>query len=173
MLPSLLYQRCQIIINQFNDLLCKLVSWLTLLMVLLVFAIVVLRYGFNLGWIAMQESALYLHAMVFLLGAAHTLKADEHVRVDIFYRKASPGRQAWVDILGTLLLLMPVNLYILIVSWDYAAKSWGLLEGSGEAGGLPLVFVLKSLIPLFALTMLLQGIAQILTKIPLLRTGKR
>lgn len=173
MLPSLLYQRCQTIINQFNDLLCKLVSWLTLLMVLLVFAIVVLRYGFNLGWIAMQESALYLHAMVFLLGAAHTLKADEHVRVDIFYRKVSPGRQAWIDILGTLLLLIPVNLYILIISWNYAAKSWGLLEGSGEAGGLPLVFVLKSLIPLFALTMLLQGIAQILTKMPLLRTGER
>ncbi|ALT00309.1 hypothetical protein AT746_03815 [Lacimicrobium alkaliphilum] len=171
-LPSLLYQRCSIIINQFNDLLCKLVSWLTLLMVLLVFTIVVLRYGFNLGWIAMQESALYLHAMVFLLGAAHTLKADEHVRVDIFYRKASPRRQAWVDILGTLLLLIPVNLYILIISWDYAAKSWGLLEGSGEAGGLPLVFVLKSLIPLFALTMLLQGIAQILTKLPLLNTGE-
>jgi TRAP-type mannitol/chloroaromatic compound transport system permease small subunit len=160
-------------IDQFNDLLCKLVSWLTLLMVLLVFAIVVLRYGFNLGWIAMQESALYLHAVVFLLGAAHTLKADEHVRVDIFYRKASPRGQAWIDILGTMLLLIPVNLYILIVSWNYAAKSWELLEGSGEAGGLPLVFVLKSLIPLFALTMLLQGIAQILTKMPLLRTGER
>lgn len=169
----MLLQRCQIIINQFNDLLCKLVSWLTLLMVLLVFTIVLLRYGFDLGWIAMQESALYLHAMVFLLGAAHTLKADEHVRVDIFYRKASPARQAWIDILGTLLLLVPVNLAILIVSWDYAAKSWGLFEGSAEAGGLPLVFILKSLIPLFALTMLLQGIAQILTKIPLLKAGAR
>ncbi|GGD48714.1 TRAP transporter small permease subunit [Lacimicrobium alkaliphilum] len=166
-------QRCQIIIDRTNDMLCKLVSWLTLLMVLLVFTIVLLRYGFNLGWIAMQESALYLHAIVFLLGAAHTLKADEHVRVDIFYRNASPGRQAWIDILGTLLLLIPVSLTILILSWDYAVNSWALLEASGEAGGLPLVFILKSLIPLFALTMLLQGIAQIFNNILFLKDGVR
>ncbi|WP_246840589.1 TRAP transporter small permease subunit [Lacimicrobium sp. SS2-24] len=159
----MLLQRCHTFISDLNHRLCRLVSWLTLLMVLLVFAIVVLRYGFNLGWIAMQESALYLHAMVFLLGAAHTLKADEHVRVDIFYRKASAATQARIDIGGTLFLLVPVNLYILIVGWEYAAKSWALLEGSGEAGGLPLVFVLKTLIPLFALTMLLQGVAHIIS----------
>lgn len=129
-------------------------------MVLLVFLIVLLRYGFNLGWIAMQESAMYLHAAVFMLGCAHTLKADEHVRVDIFYRGWSAKKRACVDIAGALLLLLPVNLFILWMSWDYVATSWRLLEGSPEAGGLPLVFLLKSLIPLFCLTMSLQALSQ-------------
>ena len=71
-------------IDSLNDFLCKMVSWFTLLMVLLTFLIVVLRYGFNLGWIAMQESVMYLHGMVFLLGSAHTLRVNGHVRVDIF-----------------------------------------------------------------------------------------
>ena len=96
-------------IDSLNEFLCKIVSWFTLTMVLLTFLIVVLRYGFNLGWIAMQESVMYLHAMVFLLGAAHTLRVNEHVRVDIFYRRFSPKKQAKVDIFGSLLLLMPVK----------------------------------------------------------------
>jgi TRAP-type mannitol/chloroaromatic compound transport system permease small subunit len=85
-------------INSLNDFLCKLVSWFTLFMVLLTFLIVVLRYGFNLGWIAMQESVMYLHGMVFLLGAAHTLRVNEHVRVDIFYSRLSPKKNAKVYI---------------------------------------------------------------------------
>jgi TRAP-type mannitol/chloroaromatic compound transport system permease small subunit len=120
------------------------------------------HYGFNLGWIAMQESVMYLHAMVFLLGSAHALKSNEHVRVDIFYRGFSAQRKAWVDILGSLFLLLPVNIFILIVSWGYVASSWSMFEGSQEAGGLPLVFILKTLILLFALTMTLQGIAEII-----------
>ncbi|GAA0362029.1 hypothetical protein GCM10009092_27980 [Bowmanella denitrificans] len=133
---------------------------MTLTMVILVFLIVILRYGFNLGWIAMQESAMYLHAMVFMLGAAHTLKADEHVRVDIFYRRLSVRTRNLIDIAGTLLLLLPVNGFIFVMSWDYVSSSWLLLEASPEAGGLPLVFVLKSLIPIFCLTMTLQALAQ-------------
>ncbi|AWL10951.1 hypothetical protein HMF8227_00455 [Saliniradius amylolyticus] len=139
--------------------LCQLISWFTLLMVIIVFVVVVLRYGFNLGWIALQESAMYLHAAVFMLGAAYTLQVDEHVRVDILYRRMSHKGKAWVDLFGSILLLLPVTGFIFWASLDYVASSWQLLETSQEAGGLPLVFVLKSLLPLFALTLLLQGVA--------------
>lgn len=138
----------------------KAVSWLTLAMVLLLFTIVVLRYGFNLGWIALQESVTYLHAMVFMLAAAWTLQSDGHVRVDIFYRSRSPRHKAKVNLLGSVVLLIPFCLFVVIISWPYVAASWQLLEGSREAGGLPLVYILKSLIPLMAVLLLLQGFVQ-------------
>lgn len=136
------------------------VSWLLLAVVLLTFGIVVLRYGMSLGWIWLQELVIYMHSAVFLLAAAWAFQADEHVRVDIFYRGWSAKKRALVDIAGALLLLLPVNLFILWMSWDYVATSWRLLEDSPEAGGLPLVFLLKSLIPLFCLTMSLQALSQ-------------
>lgn len=135
------------------------ISWLTLFMVLITFGIVVLRYGFGIGSIAAQEAVIYLHALVFLLGAAYTLKHDGHVRVDIFYRGMSARRQAWVDLLGTLLLLVPVCLFIAWASWDYVAASWALREGSRETSGLPGVYLLKTAIPLMAVLVLLQGLA--------------
>jgi TRAP-type mannitol/chloroaromatic compound transport system permease small subunit len=131
-------------------------------MALLTLLIVVLRYGFGTGWIAMQESVLYLHAAVFLLGAAHTLKADEHVRVDIYYRKMRAKRKALVNLGGTLLLALPVNIFIFMMSWDYVVDSWQLLESSQQSGGLPAVFILKSFILVFAATMTLQNIAEAL-----------
>jgi TRAP-type mannitol/chloroaromatic compound transport system permease small subunit len=152
-------------IDSLNEFLCKMVSWFTLTMVLLTFLIVVLRYGFNLGWIAMQESVMYLHGMVFLLGAAHTLRVNEHVRVDIFYRRFSPKKQAKVDIFGSLFLLMPVNIFIFMVSFDYVMRAWRVMEASQEAGGIPGVFLLKSLILLFSFTMLLQGIAEVVRNV--------
>lgn len=110
----------------------------------------------------MQESILFMHALVFLLGAAYTLKQDAHVRVDIFYRKLGTKGKAWVDLLGTLFLLMPVSLFIFWVSWDYVASSWSLLEGSREAGGLPGVYLLKSSILIMASLLLLQGLAMLM-----------
>jgi len=160
-------------IDSLNDFLCKLVSWFTLFMVLLTFLIVVLRYGFNLGWIAMQESVMYLHGMVFLLGAAHTLRVNEHVRVDIFYRRFSPKKQAKVDIFGSLLLLMPVNIFIFMVSFEYVMRAWRVLEASQEAGGIPGVFLLKSLILIFSFTMLLQGIAEVVRNVARLSQDKQ
>jgi TRAP-type mannitol/chloroaromatic compound transport system permease small subunit len=142
-------------------------------MVLLTFLIVVLRYGFSLGWIAMQESVMYLHGMVFLLGAAHTLRVNEHVRVDIFYRRFSPKKQATVDIFGSLLLLMPVNIFIFMVSFEYVIRAWRVLEASQEAGGIPAVFLLKSLILIFSLTMLLQGIAEVIRNVAKLTIDKQ
>jgi len=140
----------------------RLIAWLTLAMVLVTCAVVVLRYAFNLGWIALQETITYLHTLVFMLGAAYTLRHDGHVRVDIFYRRLTPRGQAWVDLLGAVLLLLPVCVFILWISWEYVAASWSLHEGSRDAGGLPLVFLLKSVIPAMALLLLLQGIAQML-----------
>ena len=160
-------------IDSLNDFLCKLVSWFTLFMVLLTFLIVVLRYGFNLGWIAMQESVMYLHGIVFLLGAAHTLRVNEHVRVDIFYRRFSPKKQAKVDIFGSIFLLMPVNIFIFMVSFDYVMRAWRVLEASQEAGGLPAVFLLKSLILIFSFTMLLQGIAEVIRNVTKLSLDKQ
>ena len=140
----------------------RIVSWLTLAMVLVTFAIVVLRYAFSMGWIAMQESVTFMHALVFLLGAAFTLKREGHVRVDIFYRKLGVKGRAVVDLLGACLLLLPVCGFIFWLSWDYVTASWALKEGSREAGGLPGVFLLKSAIPLMAGLLILQGVSQIL-----------
>jgi len=137
----------------------RAISWLTLAIVLVTFTIVVLRYLFNLGWIAMQESVIYLHALVFMLGSAYTLKHDGHVRVDIFYRKLGSRAQAIIELLGTLLLLLPVTVLLALESWGYVAASWALRESSPEAGGLPGVYLLKTSILLMAGAMLLQGLA--------------
>jgi TRAP-type mannitol/chloroaromatic compound transport system permease small subunit len=150
--------------------LCQLVSWFTLFMVLITFLIVVLRYGFNLGWIAMQESVMYLHASVFLLAGAHTLRVNEHVRVDIYYRNMTPKKQALVNFFGTLFLMVPVNTVIFLLSFDYVLSSWQLLESSPEAGGLPFVFGLKTLILLFSVTMNLQGLAELLRNFLIMQT---
>lgn len=147
----------------------RVIAWATLLMVLITFLVVILRYAFDLGWIALQESVTYLHATVFMLGAAYTLKHQGHVRVDIFYQKMSARGRAWVDLLGTLLLLFPVCVFIFWIGWEYVSNSWRVLEGSREAGGLPGVFLLKSLILLLPLTLGLQGMASLLRNIMLLR----
>jgi TRAP-type mannitol/chloroaromatic compound transport system permease small subunit len=124
------------------------------------FAVVVLRYLFGIGSIWLQESIVYSHAAMFLLAAAWTLKTEGHVRVDIFYASASPRRKAIVDLFGALFLLIPFAAAILYFSWPYVARAWTIMEGSREASGLPLVFVLKTLIPVFAVMLILQGLAQ-------------
>lgn len=160
-MPALLRTLASLI-DALNEWVGRLVAWLTLAAVLVTFVVVVLRYGLSWGSIALQESITYLHALVFMAGAAYTMKHDDHVRVDIFYREMSPRRRAWVNLLGTLLLLLPVCGFILYESWDYVLDAWRRLEGSRETGGLPLVFVLKSFIPLMAVLLGLQGLAQAL-----------
>lgn len=140
----------------------RTLPWLMLPMVVLTFGVVVLRYGFDFGLIALQESVVYLHALVLMLCMAYTLYRDEHVRVDIFYARMSGKKRTLVNLFGNLLFLVPMCLVILIGSWGYVAQSWRVLEGSPEAGGLPLVFVLKTLIPLMALLLLLQATANII-----------
>lgn len=138
------------------------VAWLSLGMVLITFFVVLLRYLFDLGSIAMQESVIYMHAALFMIGAAYTLQRNGHVRVDIFYQRMSPRGRAWVNLLGTLILLLPVCLFILFSSWEYVFDAWGVMEGSPEAGGIPAVWILKTLILLLPLLLLLQGVSWLL-----------
>ena len=138
----------------------RIAAWLILVVVLLQFALVVARYLFGLGSIWLSETVIYSHAAVFMLAAAWTLRAEGHVRVDIFYAEASNRTKALVDLVGAILLLLPFMLVLLWLSLPYTARSWAILERSQEASGLPLVFVLKTLIPVFAVLMALQGVAQ-------------
>ncbi|MDT8452830.1 MAG: TRAP transporter small permease subunit [Gammaproteobacteria bacterium] len=130
-------------------------------MVVVTFIVVVLRYLFDSGWIAVQESIGVMHATVFLIGAAFTLRHEGHVRVDIFYSRFSERARAWVDLCGALFMLMPFMGFIAWISWQYVVESWLVLEGSREAGGLPGVFLLKSLILVMAALLLLQAVAQV------------
>jgi len=144
-------------------------SWLILGMVLITFLIVALRYGLNEGRVWMQESVIYLHAAVFMLAAAWTWQEDGHVRVDIFYRKRSPRGKALTNLLGTLFFVIPVSVYLVVVSWDYVAASWRLLEGSRQAGGLPLVYLLKSLVLALPVLLLLQAVCAVAGQLAVLR----
>jgi len=147
-------------VDVFTEWLGRAVSWLSLGMVVVTALVVLLRYGFDLGWIGLQESVVYMHALLFMLGAAYTLKHDGHVRVDIVYQRLGPRARAWMDLLGCWGLLVPVGVFIGWIGWDYVAASWAVRESSREAGGLPAVYLLKSVILVFAATLLLQGLAQ-------------
>jgi TRAP-type mannitol/chloroaromatic compound transport system permease small subunit len=146
-------------IDRLNDAVGRGVAWLTLAMVLITFAVVLLRYVFAIGWVWMQESYVWLHGVVFMLGAGYTLLHQGHVRVDIFYRDAAPRRKALVDLFGSLLLLLPVVGLIFWVSLDYVADSWARLEESREAGGMPGLFLLKTVILGFCVLLGLQGLS--------------
>ncbi len=148
-------------VETFIDWSGRTVSWLSLLLVLVTFIVVVLRYAFNSGSIALQETTTYLHASIFLIGMAYTMQQNAHVRVDIFYANFSKQTKAWVDLFGACFLLLPFMLFITWISWQYIADSWSVLESSREAGGLPGVFLLKSLILVMTLLLSLQAFTQI------------
>ncbi|HNP64086.1 MAG TPA: TRAP transporter small permease subunit [Woeseiaceae bacterium] len=149
----------------------KASAWLTLFMVLVTFVIVVMRYVFDAGLIWLQESVVWMHAFVFMAGAAYTLQAEEHVRVDIFYQKMSPRRRAWVDLLGVAIFLLPLCLFLGFKAWDFVAVSWRLREASRESGGLPypLIPLLKSVLLLMPLTLGFQGVALFVRSLTTLR----
>lgn len=142
----------------------RAVAWLTLAMVLLTATVVILRYGFGFGRIYLQEIITYLHATVFMLAAAWTLRLDGHVRVDVLYRSLKPRAQAWVDLLGSVFLLLPTAGLLLWLSYDYAEKAWELQEASRETGGLPFLYILKAVIPVASGLLVLQGVADILQR---------
>ena len=149
-----------------------LVSWLTLAMVLLTVVIVVMRYVFDAGLVWMQETLTWMHAAVFMLGAAYTLQRDEHVRVDIFYRDMSERRRAIVDAAGVILFLFPLCGFFIVESWPYVSASWSINEISRETGGLPYPAspLLKSVLLVMPLLVALQGMALLIRS--LLRVGK-
>ena len=153
---------CVHYIDNFTDRCGRLLAWLVLAMALLTTIVVVLRYGFNTGSIMAQEAVTYMHGCLFMLGAAYALKSGAHVRVDIFYRSFSERGRAWVNSLGGIVFLMPLCAFIGVSSWSYVTESWAILETSPEPGGIPAVFLLKSLLPLMAVNLFLQGLAETL-----------
>ena len=146
-------------IDGLNDLIGRGVAWLVIPMVVITFLVATLRYGFAIGWGSMQESYMWLYGIMFMVGAGYTLLHGGHVRVDVFYRPASARYKAWVDLFGSLFLLMPVIIMILMYSYPYVVTSWHRLEGSHETGGLPGLFLYKSVILVFCVLMLLQGLS--------------
>lgn len=147
-------------LQRFTNFTGRLISWVTLGMMFITFLVVVMRYVFNSANIVLQESVMYMHAALFLIGAAYTLQQDGHVRVDVFYRNYSKVQKAWVNLLGALFLLTPCLILIIYMSWDYVAASWAIQEKSVEGGGLAFVYLLKSLIILMPALLFIQGIAE-------------
>jgi len=147
-------------IDRLNAAIGRTAAWACLFVVAVQFIVVVMRYAFGTGSIWLSESIVYAHAALFMLAAAWTLREGGHVRVDVFYADASPRRKARIDLLGAVLLLLPFMLVLLFFAMPYVARSWAIFESSRETSGIPGVYLLKSLIPLFAVMMALQGVAQ-------------
>jgi TRAP-type mannitol/chloroaromatic compound transport system permease small subunit len=159
-------------IDRLNAAIGRTMAWAALFVVLMQFVVVVLRYALGIGSIWLSESILYGHAALFMLAAAWTLREGGHVRVDVFYADASPRTKAAIDLAGALLLLLPFMLVLAWFSLPYVARSWAILERSRETSGLPVVYLLKTLIPLFAATMALQGVAQAIRAADVLAKGR-
>ena len=133
--------------------------WAAPLMVLVQFAIVLLRYVFGISDVAVDESVLYLHAALFTLGAGYTLLVDGHVRVDIFQARASVRGKALIELFGHLCLLLPAMLALAWWSWPSVRNAWAIREGALSVGGIPAAFLLKTLIPLFCALLIVQSLA--------------
>ena len=146
-------------IDRLNEAIGVSVAWLALLTVLVEFTVVLMRYVFGIGSVKMQESIVYMHAMVFMIAAGYTLLHNGHVRIDIVYRPASARYKAWVDLLGSIFLLMPIVIMVFWLAWPYVAESWATREGSRESGGLPGLYLLKTVILAFCVLILAQGLS--------------
>jgi TRAP-type mannitol/chloroaromatic compound transport system permease small subunit len=159
------------LLDRISDITGRITAWLTLAMVLMTTVIVIMRYVFDAGLIWMQESVTWMHAAVFMIGAAYTLLHEEHVRVDIFYRKISARRRAVVDVLGVLLFLLPLCVFLAYTAWDFAATSWSIHETSREPGGLPypMIPLLKSVVAIMPVLVGLQGISMLARALARLR----
>ena len=146
-------------------------AWLTFVMVLVTFVVVVLRYAFDTGFIWLQESVIWMHAAVFMVGAAYTLLHEEHVRVDIFYRKMSDRWRAVTDFTGVIVFLLPLCGFLAFKAYDFAATSWSIHESSREPGGLPypLIPILKSIVVVMPILVALQGISLLLRSFETMR----
>lgn len=140
----------------------RTVAWLAPIMVLITCTVVLMRYGLGQGSVALQESVTYMHAALFMLGAGYALKHHKQVRVDILYNRFQPEGRAWIDALGGLLFLIPLAVFIGWISQDFVRSAWRIREVSADSGGLPWVYLLKTLIPLLAVSLMLQAVAEVL-----------
>ncbi|MCI0437169.1 MAG: TRAP transporter small permease subunit [Gemmatimonadetes bacterium] len=160
-------------IDRFTVGIGKLVSWLTLFMVVIAAYNAVVRYigrfiGQNLSSNAYIEAQWYLFSLIFLLGAAYALQQDAHVRVDVLFSRFSQRARTWINLLGTFLLLIPFCVFLLVVSWPVVANSWSVREGSPDPGGLPR-WPLKAVIPLCFVLLVVQGVSEAIKEIARLR----
>ena len=146
-------------IDRVNHIIGRGAMWLSVAMVLAQFIVVVMRYAFGIGSILMQEAIVYMHAVLFMMAAADTLLAEAHVRVDIFYAGLPTARKAAIDLFGNALLVLPFCVLLFLVSIDYVRLSWSVLEDSRETSGIPAVFLLKSVILVFAVQLALQAVS--------------
>lgn len=149
-------------IDRLNERLGRAIAWTALALVLVQFLVVILRYIFSIGFIWMQEAVWYFHGFLFIVGAGYTLLHDGHVRVDVFYASASDKAKAWIDLLGSVFLLMPLCVFTFYISWGYVLNAWKTLEPSSEAGGLPLIFLVKTAVWIFAIVVGLQAVSLII-----------
>lgn len=156
-------------LDAINHTVGRIVRWLAIIMVLVQFGIVVLRYVYGISFIALNESVLYMHATLFMLGAGYTLLVDDHVRVDIFQAKASPRGKAAIDVFGHIALLIPSMLALLYWSFPSVRNAWSIYEGAISVGGIPAVFLLKTLIPAFCILLLVQSLACLMRNLLRLR----
>jgi TRAP-type mannitol/chloroaromatic compound transport system permease small subunit len=163
--------KCIALIDRLNDAVGRAAAWLVLLMALSAVGVAVLRYVFNYGSVWMQESYLWMNGILIMLGASYALRHEAHVRVDVFYASMSPRRRACVDIAGVLLFLLPLMVMVFHVSLPYVIESWAKREGSFQAGGMPGVYLMKTLIPLFCILLSLQGLSLLLKSWLVLRGG--
>jgi len=144
-----------------SDLIGRIVMWLAVALVLVQFAVVVLRYGFSTSLIQMQEGVIYIHAALFMLAIAYTMLHEGHVRVDILYAGMGARRRALIDLIGVLVAVIPFCLLMLWTCWPFVAASWRIREGAIAYGGIPFQYLLKSLIPAMAVLLLLQAVAHL------------
>ena len=159
-------------IDRANHIIGRGAMWLSVAMVLVQFIVVVMRYAFGIGSILMQEAIIYMHAVLFMMAAADTLLAEAHVRVDIFYARLPAARKAAIDLFGNALLVLPFCLLLFLVSIDYVRLSWSVLEGSRETSGIQAVFLLKSVILVFAVQLALQALSGIIKAVHRLQDRK-
>lgn len=152
-------------LESINRSIAAVLRYFVLLMLLIQFLVVVLRYTMGYSAVAMSESVLYLHAFIFMLAAGYTLLINSHVRVDIFYEKFSPKVKTWIDVLGCSLLLIPSLITVLYWSTPSVYNAFKIKEGALSVGGIPASWVLKLLIPLFCILLLIQCVAFILRTI--------
>ncbi len=153
-------RRISHLIDSLNERVGRSVSWLATGMVVLTTYDTIMRYGFNHGNVGLQELEWHLFAIVFLVGAGYTLKADAHVRVDIFYARLAGRKQAWVNLVGTFIALIPFCVLVMWATWGFLSNSWGVRETSPDPGGLPARYALKAMIPLGFFLIALQGLSE-------------
>lgn len=158
-------------INRLNETIGNVISWLTSILVWVICIDVVLRYFLNLSFAGLFELEWHVFALIFLLGAAFTLKSDKHVRVDVFYSRFSEKQKAWVNLVGTCLFLIPFCLVVIQSSIPFVVNSFNIMEGSPDPGGLPFRFIVKSAIPIGFSLLLLQAIALSLQSIVTIRNS--